>query len=186
MTIKLVVIFLECRNCPYGKEDFERRMCCYEKIIAERGIPNDIYHYLKPEDAPDEFEQFLWCDKVGGKVYWAGRCSDAYIQSEISQNRSKQKRRNKRERDQKYKNHLKFLSEYPSGYPSPAVYRDKIFIRGQGYIENPKPYYKRYYREQRAKYIKRMSNKTIRRYKGDIPKKGNWCHKLYDFWYEMY
>lgn len=127
-----------------------------------------------------------YCDKVGGKTAWYGFCEDIYPDIPKHVYHSKQKRRNKRERDQKYKNHLKFLAEYLSGYPSPVVYRDKIFIRGQGYVENPKPYYKRYYREKRAKYIKRMSNKKIRRYKGDVPKKGNWCYKLYDFWWEMY
>lgn len=179
-----------CRNCPYGEEDFKRRMYWYEKIIQERGIPNDIYHYLTPEDAPDEFEQFLWCNKVGGKVYWSGRCSDAYSdvskKTNHSKQHSKQKRRNKRERDQKYKNYLKFLAENVQHYSSPVIYTNKNFIHGQGYVENPKSYYKRYYREKRAKYIKRMSNKAIRRYKGNIPKKGNWCHKLYDFYYELY
>lgn len=128
-----------------------------------------------------------YCDKVGGKTSLYGHCTDAcYINIPISENHSNKKRRSKRERNQKYRNHLKFLAEYPSVYPSPAVYIDKIYIRGQGYVENPKPYYKKYYREQRSKYLKRMSNKTIRRYKGDIPKKGNWSHRLYDFWWEMY
>ena len=53
-------------------------MYWYNKIVLERGIPNDIYHYLEPQDAPDQFEQFLWCDKVGGKVYCFGYCTDAY------------------------------------------------------------------------------------------------------------
>lgn len=60
----MVVIILECRNCPYGEEDFNRRMYWYEKTVQERGIPNDIYHYLKPEDAPDEFEQFCGVTKL--------------------------------------------------------------------------------------------------------------------------
>ena len=184
----MVVIILECRNCPYGEEDFNRRMYWYEKTVQERGIPNDIYHYLKPEDAPDEFEQFLWCDKVGGKVFWSGRCEDAYTQPIISQNCSKQKRRNKRERDQKHKNHLKFLAENRSGYPCPAIYTDEIWVKGQ-YVENPKPYYKRLYRGKgrysNSNYHKKMSNKEIRRYKGELPKKGNLSHKLYDFWWEL-
>lgn len=126
-------------------------------------------------------------DKTGGKILVYGCYIDDYS-SDIPKhiNRSKQKRRNKRERNQKYKNHLKFLAENIKGHPSPAIYTDEVWIRGQGYVENPKPYYKRYYRGQCSKYIKRMSNKTTRRYKGDIPKKGNWCHKLYDFWYELY
>lgn len=180
---------MECRNCPYGEEDFKRRMCWYEKIVQERGIPNDIYHNLKPEDAPDEFEQFLNCDKVGGKVFWAGRCDDAYTQSVIFQNRSKQKRRNKRERDQKHKNHLKFLAENTSGYPYPVIYTDEIWIKGQGYVENQKPYYKRLYRgrgrRSNSNYHKKMSNRKIRRYTGELPKKGNSSHKLYDFWWEL-
>ena len=53
-------------------------MSNYKKIIEERGIPNDIYGSLLPEDAGDEFEQFVWCDKVGGKVYCFGHCTDFY------------------------------------------------------------------------------------------------------------
>lgn len=179
---------MQCRNCPYGEEDFKRRMYWYEKTVQEQGIPNAIYHYLSPEDAPDEFEAFLWCDKVGGKVYWAGRCNDAYIHSEISQNHSKQKRRNKRERDQKYKNHLKFLVENISGHPSPVIYTDEVWSRGQGYIKNPKPYYKRLYRSRgkgASYYHKKLSNRKIRRYKGELPRKGNLGHRLYDFWWEL-
>ena len=91
-----VVDIMYCRECPYGKEDFEKMMSWYEITATEKGMPNDIYHDLKPEDAADEFEKFLWCDKVGGKTFRVGRCEDAYIQSEISQNYSKQKRRGKR------------------------------------------------------------------------------------------
>lgn len=181
---------LECRNCPYGEEDFKRRMYWYEKTVRERGIPNDIYHHLKPEDAPYEFEQFLWCDKVGGKVFWAGRCEDAYTQPVITQKHSKQKIRNKRECDQKHKNHLIFLAEIIPGYPSPVVYTDKIWIKGQGWVDNPRPYYKRCYRgrgkHSYSNYHKKMSNRKIRRYKGELPKKGNLSHRLYDFWWELY
>lgn len=172
------MIILECRNCPYIKEEVKRMVSEYYQYPGANLSENEIADWLAEQ---------RWCDKVGGKISHFGRCEDAYSDIPKHENHSKQKRRNKRERDQKYKNHIKFLAEYPSGYPSPAVYRDEIFIRGQGYVENPKPYYKRYYRKQRAsKYHKRTSNKMIRRYKGDIPKKGNWCHKIYDFWWEMY
>lgn len=176
---------LQCRDCPYGIEDFERRMYWYNKTIQERGIPNDIYHDLKPEDAADEFEQFLWCDKVGGKVYCFGHCTDFYEDTDIMNHKkySKQKRRNKRERDFRYKNHLKRLSKTSDGFPSGAVYTEEIWIKGQGYVENPKPYYKRLYRGKRSKYLKKQSHKKIRRYKGELHN-GWQCHKLYDFWWE--
>ena len=176
---------MQCRNCPYGIEDFERRMYWYNKTIQECGIPNYIYHNLKPKDVADEFEQFLWCDKIGGKVYCFGHCEDAFdIPDVINQrNSSKKKRINKRERDLKHKEHLKRLNKISKGYPSPVYYTDKIYVRGYGYIENPKPYYKRLYRGKRSKYLKKQSNRKIRRYKGKLHN-GWQCHKLYDFWWK--
>lgn len=130
-----------------------------------------------------------WCDKVGGYNYRYGYCSYAYNADIKHKNHSKQKRRNKRERDQKHKNHLKFLEENISGYPSPVIYTDEIWVKGQGYVENPKPYYKRSYRgrgrSSNSNYHKKMSNRKIRRYTGELPKKGNLSHRLYDFWWEL-
>ena len=175
---------MECRDCPYGKEDFDRRMAWYIKIVEERGIPNDIYGYETYEDAIEDAEQFLWCDKVGGKVYCFGRCEDAYSDVPKHENHSKKKRKNKRERDLKHKNHLKYLAKNDSRKrPSPVVYTDEVWIKGQGYLKNPKPYYKRLYRGQRSKWLKRQSNKKTRRYKGGISNGRN-CFRIYDFWWE--
>lgn len=179
---------MECRNCPYGKEDFDRRMAWYNKIVEERGIPNDIYGYETYEDAVKDAEQFLWCDKVGGKVYCFGRCTDAYSDIPKHENRSKKKRRNKRERYLKHKQHLKHLHKVAVSYPPAVIYTNEIYVRGQGYVENPKPYYKRIYRSRgggSSPQHKKASNRKIRRYKGEIPS-GYWCHKLYDYWWEMY
>lgn len=178
---------LQCRDCPYGKEDFERIMYCYNKIIEERGIPNEIYHDLQPEYVADEFEQFLWCDKVGGKVYQFGHCTDFYKSADTVNNQyhHMRKKKNKRERDRKHKEHLKRLHEISRCYQSTVYYTDKIYIRGYGYIENPKPYYKRLYRGKRSKYLKKQSHRKIRRYTGELHN-GWQCHKLYDFCSEYY
>ena len=182
---------MRCRDCPYGEEDFKRRMYWYEKTTFEKGIPNDIYNYLKPEDAPDEFEQFIWCDKVGGKVCWAGRCSDAYQEPlvQASYTRQKRKRRNKRERDLKHKRHLKTLYENNQYYPSPVTYTDEIYVKGEGWVDNPKPYYKRRYRDNhkcgRYKYYKKYSNQCVRGYKGEIHAKGNQYRKIFDYWWTV-
>lgn len=69
---------LECRNCPYGKEDFDRRMAWYSKIIKERGT--EMSKYVKVEDVMalintpnrgncdyfivDQIEQLCQSDKV--------------------------------------------------------------------------------------------------------------------------
>ena len=181
---------MKCRNCPYGKEDFARRMGWYNKTTQEQGIPNDIYGNLQPEDAADEFEKFLWCDKVGGKVYWAYKCTDAdFLKKGTSDciRKYKKKRGNKRERDHRYNNHLKYLYKVSRNhFCVPVIYTNKLYIREQECTDNSKPYYKRIYRgngkNSRLHYCKKMSNRKIRRYKGELHNKGFSCHKLYDFW----
>ena len=174
---------MECRNCPYVKDDFEKRIDWYNKFY-NNAKENGYKGYLETlEEYANEAEQSCWCDKTGGKVWWYGQCSDAYSDIPKHKNCSKRKKRNKRERDLKYKNRLKYLAENTSGYPSSAVYTDEMWIKGHGYVKNPKPYYKRLYRSKRSKYLKRLSNKKIRRYNGELHK-GYHCHKLFDFWWE--
>ena len=179
---------MNCRDCPYGEEDFNRRMYWYLKTISERGIPNDIYHYLIPEDAPDEFEQFLWCDKVGGKVFWAGRCSDVYSEQLVQTKHisSKKKRRDKRERDLKHKRHLKRLWDAKKKIWSPPVlYVDYVWEKHE-MLSRDKPYYKRLTPLHGGKYrrdLKRQSRKQVRHYKGTIPNGGGY-KKIFDYQWE--
>ena len=166
---------MECATCPYGKEEYKRRRCFSEE---HRILFNKI-----DEDDTDTFHD-IFCDKIGGKVSIWGYCED--VNDNISRYKfhSKKKKRSKRERDTKYKSHLKHISEI-SNYPKPAYYNDKIWISRQGWVDNPNPYYKRLYRGQRSKHLKQSSNRKIRRYKGELPK-GFYCHRLFDFWWEMY
>lgn len=128
-----------------------------------------------------------WCDKVGGYNYRFGYCSDICNVETRQNSHDKQKRRNKRDRDQKYKNHLKFLAENIQYYPSPVIYTDKIYIEGEGWVDNPKPYYKRCYRDNhkgnRYKFFKKYSNRCVRRYKGEIHNNGNHYRKIFDYWW---
>ena len=159
-----------CKDCPLGAPDYERRI---------------LFH----EDE-DNAETFMWCDKVGGKVYIFGRCEDAYPEELLPVNNTKRKRRNKRERDLAYKHHLKILHQNCTGYPSPVWYKDEIYIRGYGYIENPKPYYKRLYRGSGNKrgnpsdFFKKFSNRQVRRYKGKLHSGGAY-KKVVDYWWTI-
>lgn len=130
-----------------------------------------------------------YCDKVGGKTLIFGYCTYVYEKISKQINYSKQKRRNKRERDQKHKNHLKFLAENIQYYLSPVIYTDEIWISRQGYIENPKPYYKRYYRGNhkgnRYSFYKKYANRCVRKYKGEIHNKGNQYRKIFDYWWTV-
>lgn len=180
---------MKCRNCPYGKEDFERRMYWYSKIVQEQGIPNNIYGYLKPKDAVDEFEQFLWCDKVGGNTYCFGYCTEAfdYLEEVNYKISSKQKRRNKRERDLIHKAHVKFLAKTYPCYPPPAMPVDRD---GHWNFDEPIKtiYYKRIYRGNHKtngyKYYKKYANRAVRNYKGVIHKGGSY-KKVFDYWWTV-
>ena len=166
---------MECATCPYGKEEYEcRRQFSEEcRILFKKTYEDDI----------DDFHD-IFCDKTGGKVSIWGYCED--VNDNISRYKfhSKKKKRSKRERDTKYKSHLKHISEI-SNYPKSAYYNDKIWISHQGWVDNPNPYYKRLYRGQRSKHLKHQSNRKIRQYKGELPN-GYYCHRLFDFWWEMY
>lgn len=171
---------MECRNCPYIKEEVERMVSEYYQYPGA---------YLPENKIADWLAEQRWCDKVGGKISHFGRCEDAYTQPLISQNRSKQKRRNKRERDQKHKNHLKFLAENVQYYPPSVIYIDEIYVEGEGWVDNLKPYYKRCYRDKhkggRYKFYKKYSNRCVRRYKGEIHIKGNYYRKVFDYWWTV-
>lgn len=130
-----------------------------------------------------------YCDKVGGKTLLYGHCTYVYEKNSKHTNHSKQKRRSKRERDQKHKNRLKFLSENVQYYPSPVIYIDETYVEGEGYVDNQKPYYKRYYRDNhkggRYKFYKKYANRCVRRYKGEIHIKGNHYRKIFDYWWTV-
>ena len=97
---------MRCRDCPYGIEDFTLRTEMYKSVYGE----------YPDEDRTNESEQFVWCDKVGGKVYSFGHCSDWYEQDEEHhKNYSNKKRMNKRERYLKHQNHLKYLARVSCG-----------------------------------------------------------------------
>ena len=57
---------MKCRNCPYGIDDYTSRIEMYKTVYGE----------YSGEERANESEQFVWCDKVGDKVYTYGHCSD--------------------------------------------------------------------------------------------------------------
>ena len=156
-----------CCDCPYGYED-------YMKV-------SEVFDDLSQE----EICRAIWCDKIGGKVGYMGCCEESSRMGNVIKTQSNKKRKNKRARYLKYQNNLKHLYEIVGDYyPAPVGYIDEIMVEKYKYIENPKPYYKRWYRGKCSKYLKQQSNKKIRRYKGELHK-GNMVHKLFDFWWEL-
>ena len=191
---------MNCKDCPYIKDEFDRRIQWYEEYVTEHGIPNDIYGYATLEDMKEWIQNHSWCEKTGGKVWWYGQCSDAHSPTVMS-NKVNKKRNNvnfikhnskiskKRERDWKHRNHAEKLARITEHRWSQAYYlKTKDWYIRDGYIEIiecKKPYYQRIYRGQRSKWIKKQCNRSVRRYKGKIPNGGSY-KKIDEFWWEMY
>ena len=89
---------------------------------------------------------------------------------------------NKRERYLNHLNHLKKLEKTAYRSPQPVSYENVEYIKGHA-VKKAKPYYKRRYRSQYSKYLKKQSNKIVRKYKGDLHS-GNHYKHCYDFWWK--
>lgn len=83
--------------------------------------------------------------------------------------------RKRRNAENKYKRHLKLLSDYHGGIWR-TVYLNEC--------ENGKSYYKRVYRDRYScaygTDYKKISNRSVRRYKGEIPDGGKYRY-IFDY-----
>jgi len=150
-------------------------------------------------------DDFAWCEKVGGKHYAYGWCVEDYEYFDKQSNYTKKKniknknkvRLDKYSNKKKYRDKLwKLCSEYSydgmraySNYYPVYVNFDTYDTDIRDYIVIDKPHPKRHWRgshgSNTSRFYKKYSNKIIRRYKGKIPN-GNWCHKMFDFWWTLY
>lgn len=69
------------------------------------------------------------------------------------------------------------------------LYRKTRFSYGRGaWFDNDKNRIIRYYPSTSTgytKYLRRLANRRVRRTK-DLPRKGNYYKKLYDYWWELF
>ena len=76
---------MQCTGCPYIKEDLDRMIDEYyeypDSVYSEYEISEFLYKYY-------------WCEKVGGKIYHYGVCSELEHNIKKHKSLSKQKRRN--------------------------------------------------------------------------------------------
>lgn len=167
---------MNCRKCPYIKEEY------LDRLDNAASNPEDIY-----DGYEDEIELSCWCEKTGGKLCWYGQCTDADVNEQLRQEVIKHKHRDKRERNLKYKNHLKFIAENVPYFPNGVEYVYEKYIKDVGYVSLRKPYYKRSYRSHHggSKKLKSFSNRCVRRYKGEITKGGHY-KKIFDYWWTLY
>lgn len=173
---------MKCKDCPCTDGSFYKRLNDFDEILK-----SDPCEELPPRDMfIEDLEEDLWCNKVGGKIWWAGYCGDAYEDKPLTKRISRKIHRfNKHERVEKQKRYLKALYEKTfHSYPSSALPMNKF---GRWADESEEVvYYMRVWRKERSsKYIKRQCNHKVRRYKGEISR-GNSYRRLAEFWWEMY
>lgn len=167
---------MNCMDCPLIKDEMERRLNSYGY--------EDIMKYPEfKEDIMNEICCSCFCDKYGTKIFWTNTDGcDNYPSVSIKKKVRGKRRRTKRERESKYRKHLKKLESLPYE-PCGASYKDEIYIPGEGYVKNPKPYYARSYKGRDYTELKKMANRRVRR-RNNVLYHGNQYRKVFDLWNE--
>lgn len=169
---------MDCLNCPLIQEEIERRLNIY-------GFEEMKQYPQYEEEILNEICRACFCDKFDSKIFMTNSqgCED-YPSRSIKKGKKGKKRRTRREYDAKHKKHLEELSDLP-GYPSGARKKDKTYTYASetGYITSISPFYCRTYKGKGYTYLKKSSNRKVRR-TTEILLKGNTYRKIFDLWWE--
>lgn len=113
---------------------------------------------------------------INGIVVKDGVCDDCLEEVKRTLPKSNKKKSTKHSRRIKYNRHLERLCEEQNAY---SIWLHKY--------NKPNPFYvkKSYGRSAYVRVYKHYSNKKIRMYKKSYIPKGQWCHKLFDFWWTI-
>ena len=168
-----------CIDCPLIQNEINIRLKAYgENLIAE--------HPLEKESIIEmDIIDNCWCEKTGGKLWITGRCSDytnGLLDSGDNHTHSRNRKKNKRERNSSYKRKLEKLVRVGAAY---YVDKQGRFCETEEKITYVKRIYQGNGKYSYCKYWKKISNRKIRRYKGDISK-GFSCHKIFDYKWQIY
>lgn len=148
----------------------EKTFHCDDCPIAE-----DLHHRI--EDA----YQYGWrpqveyggCDKVDGTFAWCGYCEDAWSKDEWE---APDNPRATGAAYRRWKNELHFQRK--------ARLSKLIFAPGLGWLDKNGNYLHYEHHSRRKKYLKRYSNKIVRRH-DQIMQHGSY-RKCFDYWWELY
>lgn len=149
-----------CKKCPVVASDYFRLSSIYGN--------------------EDEAIQDCWCDKLGCKI--------SYVSCEYSEENDMANRNNtveyikprmtKYERNHRHKKKLQYFYDYIQPRWSPSGVWKKHY-------GTPSEYLCRFYRGKRSKFLKRQSNKKIRRHQSYISN-GGFYKKIFDYWWELW
>ena len=190
---------MKCYKCPMIKDEFDMRI---QRLDNFCGL-------IEYDEAEYNHVDYCYCEKMGGKLNIVGRCSDAermteeewkqyreeyglpsiedeYIDLEDYKTNTcdlpqQTKIQRKRNRDKKYKEHLKRISDY-GNYPPPSYPVDE---NGDYCKDNPVRYKRFTYKPGKKKYLRKLSNNKVRKAK-DLSSKGSGYRRLFDYWWSLW
>ena len=120
------------------------------------------------------------CPYANGK---AG--SDAYQGEPEGRRYSGRKRLVAKERNRKHQRHLRKLASISERMQGKnTMYGGAVLVDGGAGTMGKKTFYRRYWRTRRFKYWRDISNRKVRRYKGDIHS-GGFYKKIFDYWWAV-
>lgn len=196
---------MKCINCPYIQEQLKNRI---ERALRFDGFIPD-YEAAEYEDV-----DYCYCEKVGHNLY-SGRCSDAEymdkdewfgflycngfdlnkvesyedepINEPINDTLKETKKEKKRRRNRKYfRKQLRIYDALKRWYPTPMWprYENDEWWRDES-ERGEILYFRTSHHNRYKQWLKKQSNKKIRRTKG-IPKRGKGFKKIFDLWWELW
>ncbi len=136
----------------------------------------------------DWMPEIHFCEKIGGMPCLDGGCGDAYQEESEGSRHPGRQRMTARERNRKYQRHLRKLasiSERMQG--KSAMYGGAVLVDRETGGARKKPFYRRYWRgshNNRFRYWRRVSNRKVRRYKGDVHS-GGFYRKISAYWWTV-
>ena len=198
----------KCFYCPIIQEELWGRIYSWSKWEGYIPSADEIEDNIIPCCWCDKTGYKIWYAKCSDQIpynrltenEWSTVCDQldipyAYLYEDNKEDNKEDKdvlkyipiitkRQKKRNRDQKYKRKLRMLWHGSSGW-GPGAH--PVDINGDYICDEEEEFvrYKRQYNSRRAKYLRKVSNKKIRK-KNDIPLKGSGYKKGFDLMWELW
>ena len=164
---------LGCRGCPYANG----------KAAFGGHEPTGIY-----SRTGEQIMEVHFCEKTGGMPCMDGGCGDAYQEEPEGRRYSGKKRLAAKERNRKHQRHLRKLASISERMQGKnTMYGGAVLVDGEAGTAGKKTFYRRYWRgghNNRFRYWRRVSNRKVRRYRGDVHNGGAY-RKIFDYWWTV-
>ena len=136
----------------------------------------------------EQIMEVHFCEKTGGMPCLDRGCSDAYQEETEGRRHPGRQRMTARERNRKYQRHLRKLASISERMQGKnTMYGGAVLVDGEAGAVGKKAFYRRYWRgghNNRFRYWRRVSNRKVRRYKGDVHS-GGFYRKISAYWWTV-